>query len=64
MNKPKYDKLLSLTLKNYTRPMLDMVYGTGFTSDMTDEEVDNLVQVYINSPWRCSTCGQMVNDDE
>ncbi len=55
-----YDTLLSLTLRAYIRPMLDAEFGEGFTSDMTEEELDAFVKSYAAAPYRCGECGQMV----
>ena len=59
-----YDKLIALTLKAYIRPMLDEMYGKGFTSDMTDEELDDMIKVLNDAPYRCGECGQMVEGSD
>ncbi len=55
-----YDKLLTATINAYIRPMLDQMFGKGFTSGMTEEELDEFVKAYANAPYRCGECGQMV----
>ena len=54
----KYDSLIAVTMRKYTKNMMkEMGYDV---DSMTAKELDDAIKSYLDAPYRCGECGQMV----
>ena len=53
-----YDSLIAVTMRKYTKNMMkEMGYNV---DSMTAKELDDVIKNYLDAPYRCGECGQMV----